>query len=298
MLEIFRCPIDKRALIQKEDTLICSCCHLRFSQVDVEGKRNVYDFRCFNQVNKVQIEFNVPQSLLDLDSETIKRFGFATKVDFKCLSREEIRKKFGTKLQKEILYYIEKTYFKVSSDARILDLGCGTGGNKNYLNSIGFKNVISVDYWSVGADYLVDVHRLPFDNSSFDLILTTATLEHFYNPFIAFAEMSRVLKSGGVLVASGSFWESWHGQSCFHFTPNGLFVLCQSANLILEDLWSGWGFIPSISSHAFGLERWKFVTYKFQDVFDFLLKLLKGNDAVLRHRLRTSGSFGIYCIKP
>ena len=178
-----------------------------------------------------------------------------------------------------------------------MDLGCGNGGNKKYLESLGFKNVISVDYYSADAEYLVDAHRMPFKSESFDMILTTQTLEHFYNPFIAFREMSRILKNNGMLLASGSFWESWHGSSCFHFTPGGLSLLCKFASLNLIDLWLGWGFIPSVSSHALGLRRVKRFTYIMQELFYFIFKLLKGAEKTKRHKFNTAGSFGLCAIK-
>ena len=57
------------------------------------------------------------------------------------------------------------------------------------------------------------------------------------------------MKTKGILIASGSFWESWNGNPCFHFTPGGIDLLCHFAGLELSDIWSGWGFIPSVSSY-------------------------------------------------
>lgn len=293
--EVLVCPLDKGELIPQPQGLICKVCNTKYYQAEVDSKSNNLDFRCLSHKSQVSIEFQIPQPFLS--EQQIKNLGYATRVEYKCISREEIRDKYQTKLQKEILYYIAQIRSELGSNIKALDLGCGSGGNRSYLNSVGIENVISVDYSSPEADILVDAHRLPFKDSSFNFILTTATIEHFYNPFIAFAEISRVLKPGGALIASGSFWESWHDQSCFHFTPNGLFILCNSAGLTLEDLWSGWGFIPSISSHALDLRKFKKYTYKLQDLFDAFLRLRWGNDFAFKHRLKTSGSFGIYARK-
>jgi len=293
--KLLTCPIDKGEVVQKSTGLFCKTCNLKFPNAEINSLCSIIDFRCTNSYSEVKINFQIPQTLLD--DTKISQLGYATKTAFKCMSREEIRKKFKTKLQKEILYYIEQLKHELGSDIQVLDLGCGSGGNKLFLNSVGFKNVFSVDYWSNKAEILVDAHRLPFKDASFDVVLTTATIEHFYNPFIAFAEISRVLKPGGALIASGSFWESWHDQSCFHFTPNGFFLLCTSAGLSLEDLWSGWGFIPSILSHALNLRGLKKYTYKLQDLFDAVLRLRWGENFAFRHRLKTSGSFGIYARK-
>jgi SAM-dependent methyltransferase len=262
--------------------------------VDV-GKGRIPDFRCMNNKKVVQLTFTIPQDPLQI--EQMNKFGLATDADFQCLSREKIRKLYGTKLQKEILYYIDVLLKKVGNNAVILDLGCGSGGNKKYLESIGFKKIISADYMSTGAEYLVDVHRLPFASQSFDMIVTTATLEHFYNQFIAFKEMNRVLKDKGMLIATGSFWESWHGNSCFHITPAGINLLCQFAGFELIDIWSGWGFIPSVTSHALGLRKFKKITYQFQRIFDAILTLMTDKTTAMKHKFKTSGSFGLYAKK-
>jgi len=45
----------------------------------------------------------------------------------------------------------------------------------------------------------VDIHRLPYTDGSFDLVVHSDTLEHVINPIHALAECRRVLKSGGGL---------------------------------------------------------------------------------------------------
>ncbi len=78
-------------------------------------------------------------------------------------------------------------------DSPILDLGCGNGGTRRYLQSLGFKNVLAVDWSSSGAEVLVDAHRLPFSSNSFKMVISTAIFEHLYNPFLAISEVGRVL---------------------------------------------------------------------------------------------------------
>ena len=45
-----------------------------------------------------------------------------------------------------------------------------------------------------------DAGKLPYDDCSFDLVITRLSLHHFVNPEIPFKEMKRVLKQGGKLV--------------------------------------------------------------------------------------------------
>ena len=299
-----KCTLDNGTITNNGNVLECNLCNQHYPMVNVEEKQ-VPDLRCLDVSSEIVLNFTLPQSPMSIDN--IDRYGKATNAKFKCMSREKLRKLYGTKLQKEVLYYIDILLKEVGTDAIILDLGCGNGGNKKYLESLGFHNIISVDYWiqlkqdgitmSSGAEYLVDVHRLPFFEETFDLILTTATIEHFHNPFIAFEEMSRVLKPQGMLIASVSFWEAWHGDSCFHLTPGGIESVCKSSGLKLTDLWSGWGFIPSISTHAFGLGRIKIITYQIQKLFDFILTFLKGSNFSKKQKFRTSGAFGLFAKK-
>ena len=45
----------------------------------------------------------------------------------------------------------------------------------------------------------VDIHNLPYENGSFDVVLHSDTLEHVANPVHALSECRRVLKPGGAL---------------------------------------------------------------------------------------------------
>ncbi|MBI3217918.1 MAG: class I SAM-dependent methyltransferase [Bacteroidetes bacterium] len=288
------CPLDFAELTTTENGLTCQKCGQKYGYETVDGKQ-VIDLRATDVSTVYQVKFKLPQQLLAF--KDIHSFGRATNSPFEGLSRGEVLKKFGTKLHKESMFYLQELLSSKGGGIRILDLGCGNGGTKRYLQGTGFTEIVSVDYWSSGAEYLIDAHRLPFADASFDLIVTTATLEHFANPFVAFKEMSRVLSPGGSLIATGSFWESWHGQSCFHFTPGGMYQLCESSQFELKDMWPGWGFIPSTLSHATGTRKLKPLFFIWQNIFNAFLRLAKGRKYAFLHSYRTAGSLGIYAIK-
>ena len=53
--------------------------------------------------------------------------------------------------------------------------------------------------YTFGAYPDVDIHRLPFADESFDLVVHSDTLEHVTNPVHALSECRRVLKTGGAI---------------------------------------------------------------------------------------------------
>jgi ubiquinone/menaquinone biosynthesis C-methylase UbiE len=95
---------------------------------------------------------------------------------------------------------------------RILDAGCGTGGLLDVLAQWPDAEVTGVDFAPealsfcrqrghhrlVGSDLTV----LPFRSESFDVVTALDVLEHVPNDARALDEIFRVLRPGGILVAS------------------------------------------------------------------------------------------------
>jgi SAM-dependent methyltransferase len=92
---------------------------------------------------------------------------------------------------------------------RILDAGCGTGGNLAWLSRFG--RVWGVDLSSLATAYCRrrglgtvargSVTRLPFPDASFDLVTSFDVIYHLgvADDVAALAEMRRVLRPGGTL---------------------------------------------------------------------------------------------------
>jgi ubiquinone/menaquinone biosynthesis C-methylase UbiE len=76
-------------------------------------------------------------------------------------------------------------------------------------------------------DLVGDIHCLPLDDESEDVILCLAVLEHVADPFTAMREMHRVLRHGGALILFVPFLFPYHAEPSYYsdywrFTHEGL----------------------------------------------------------------------------
>ena len=75
-----------------------------------------------------------------------------------------------------------------------------------------------------GADIVGDIHDIPRQDSSVDVVICTEVLEHCRDPKTAVSEMWRLLRPGGVCVLSTRFIHPLHPDphDYFRFTAEGL----------------------------------------------------------------------------
>lgn len=113
----------------------------------------------------------------------------------------------------------------------ILDVGCGTGENtiKPVLNKLKSPRITGIDF----SDGMVkmaarkfpdckiivaDVHKLPFNDENFDVVISREVFEHLMNPLQAMKEIKRVTKRNGCIIISTP---SWFGLAApFYFAKN------------------------------------------------------------------------------
>ena len=101
---------------------------------------------------------------------------------------------------------------------RILDVGCGTGANLEMLAQFGYAEGVDVSEDALAfcrARGLNEVklgaaERLPYDDSSFDLVTALDVVEHLDDDRAGLREMRRVLRPGGrVLLFVPAFMWLW-----------------------------------------------------------------------------------------
>ena len=120
---------------------------------------------------------------------------------------------------------------KVTDDARLLDVGCGTGSLTKTLLSLTHRaDILGIDPAVASVEYarahvkdprvafeVGDAQALPYPSGSFDAALSMLVLHFIPDPAKAAAEMRRVTRPGGPVAActwdeqgmemSGFFWD-------------------------------------------------------------------------------------------
>ena len=136
--------------------------------------------------------------------------------------------------------------------ARILEVGCGGGYLSIRLAARhGFevtavdvepreierarRNAASVAPAPIPAFLVADVARLPFEDASFDLVVSTFSLHHWSDKARGLEEVARVLRPDGRAL----IWDLRHGFSLFHlWTPDPVAPVRDSPlDLVEERAW-------------------------------------------------------------
>ena len=124
----------------------------------------------------------------------------------------------------------------VHAHGRLLDIGCG---NKPYekmfigkiSEHIGCDVVQSSDN---RVDFICPATKLPFDDGSFDTVLSTQVIEHVADHRAMLSEAYRVLRGNGVLILSGPMYWPLHEEpyDFFRFTEHGFRFLLDGIGFV------------------------------------------------------------------
>lgn len=129
---------------------------------------------------------------------------------------DEAAEKIDFDPMRSIRYGMALRYIRdMDRSVKILELGCGEGTGLSILHRIGFKNLTGVEISperikrarkkvpsSVELREIEDDMPLPYDDGSFDVVISLAVIEHTASPDKFVAEIARVLKKNGYSVIS------------------------------------------------------------------------------------------------
>lgn len=206
-----------------------------------------------------------------------------------------------------------RKYLETKENCMVLDVACGETEIPIEVRRMG-HNYIGCDIkLKRGIDVRCDALNLPFKESSFDCVLTFATLEHLKDPFIFFREICRVLKNDGVVFGSSAFLEPFHENSYFHLSHKGLeMVLSKHFRNVEIRPFKGWDCFTAIYRMSYP-EKLQFLAKMLGKVnyllIIFVRKLIvsmqlnkKKRERKLKEleddRYRYSGAFFFVCSNP
>jgi 2-polyprenyl-3-methyl-5-hydroxy-6-metoxy-1,4-benzoquinol methylase len=99
------------------------------------------------------------------------------------------------------------------NNARALEIGCGGGHFTRWMAAQGAREVIGADFSPTVINRanseaapanlhfeIQDIERLPYEDDSFELVVSCETIEHVPRPQRAVRELARVLQPGGTLL--------------------------------------------------------------------------------------------------
>jgi SAM-dependent methyltransferase len=146
-----------------------------------------------------------------------------------------------------------------------IDYGCGNMPYASWLRPHA-ESLLGVDV-AQSSEGVVDVvieagEALPFEDGSLDFVTCTQVLEHVQDPHWHLAEMSRVLKVGGVILLTLPFvWEQHEiPHDYYRFTEFGVRHLASENDLRVAELEPGGGMIECVAQIAvFRLPSFRFL---------------------------------------
>ena len=138
-----------------------------------------------------------------------RRLGFAKKA--RKPDEENGKWNLAMRRHQAVLQALEDS--GVAKDARILDVGCGSGGLIRRLQSAGYTAVAGCDWHSLTPDF--DFRRVDlnaeglrdYPAESFDVLIACNVFEHLENPASMFRELRRTITPGGrIFVTVPNCW--------------------------------------------------------------------------------------------
>jgi SAM-dependent methyltransferase len=93
--------------------------------------------------------------------------------------------------------------FDLNPGMKVLDFGAGAGGLVNAFSEMGYEafGVDIMDYFEQDKQFFrlieLNPYRIPYEDNTFDFVVSTSVFEHTMNHEECFSEIHRVLKPNG-----------------------------------------------------------------------------------------------------
>jgi SAM-dependent methyltransferase len=188
----------------------------------------------------------------------------------------------GFVIRKEIFKAVYENLFLFKG--KVLDSGCGSMpykefilSNNNVTDYVGLDIESAIDYQNVKPDFLWDGITMPFQNDSFDIVISTEVLEHVPNPDIYLAEVKRVLKPGGSFFFTVPFLMSLHEipHDYYRYTPYALELIFKRVGFTEINIKPMGGYNAAMA-HMMGLWVNKYLWGRKKKIMGFFLKPVIG----------------------
>jgi len=181
--------------------------------------------------------------------------------------------------------FVRAVAAEIPAGRRVLDAGAGEGRFKPLF---AHTEYIGVDFaqgdpaWNYSAlDVIGRLEELPFENASFDHVLSIVVLEHTPQPARVVDEFRRVLKPGGMIhIVVPHMWEEHQRPyDFFRFTSSGIRFLLQSSGIRIRKIHPVGGFFWQLGRRLMGVlsftqEGWRWLLFPIlAPVFGLILPL-------------------------
>ena len=116
------------------------------------------------------------------------------------------------------------------------------------------KEMLPSCAYEIAPNYpVVDVQSMPdYRDGTYDLVVLDQILEHVRDPWRAVREVHRILKPGGICIATTPFLIQFHGypDDYHRFTESGLRELFTMFNSVTVDSWGNRFTVKTIASYG------------------------------------------------
>jgi 2-polyprenyl-3-methyl-5-hydroxy-6-metoxy-1,4-benzoquinol methylase len=138
-------------------------------------------------------------------------------------------------------------------DARLLDVGCGSGGLLSNVKRMGFKNLAGVDPFMASSTEREGIPLLKKElweiDGEFDVVMLHHAFEHMEDPASVLECLRRILSPGGIIIlriplCDSYAWKhygvNWHQldapRHLFLHTNKSMSILAEKAELVISEV--------------------------------------------------------------